>query len=123
MTIRSSKARLYSDILEKLLLSCSLISLLIAFFRAPSCLPSSPPNRDAIANVHSDISKVTDSSKLSLLVLLDLSAAFESINHNTLLRRLDISFGFEGTALEWLGDQRSFKVLLFSLFSFRGSLV
>ena len=35
------------------------------------------------------------------LVLLDLSAAFDTIDHDTLLSRLSARFGFAGSALKW----------------------
>ena len=37
-----------------------------------------------------------DSGNLAMLTLLDLSAAFDSVNHNTLLRRLTTSYGLGG---------------------------
>ena len=43
------------------------------------------------------------------LVLLDLSAAFNTINHDTLLSCLSARFGFAGSALKWF---RSFFVSL-----------
>ena len=37
----------------------------------------------------------------STLVLLDLSAAFDTIDHNTLLACLSTRFGFTGNVLKW----------------------
>ena len=47
--------------------------------------------------VVSDILLALDSSNLSILALLDLSAAFDS----TLLQRFRISYGIDGTVLDW----------------------
>ena len=43
-----------------------------------------------------------DSSHLSLLVFLDLTAAFDTINHQKLLQRLSSEYGFCSLALKWL---------------------
>ena len=40
-------------------------------------------------------------NKLSLLVLLDLSAAFDTIDHNILLHRRSMSYGIHHLALAW----------------------
>ena len=42
----------------------------------------------ALVRIHNAIAESIDSRRSVLLVLLDLSAAFDTINHNTLLRRL-----------------------------------
>ena len=42
-----------------------------------------------------------DSQRLTLLVLLDLSVAFDTLNHDVLLNRLNTSFGVRGSALHW----------------------
>ena len=51
--------------------------------------------------VMNDILTDCDSGNVSLLNLLDLSAAFDTIDHSILLQRLEITFGVSGTALEW----------------------
>ena len=42
-----------------------------------------------------------DDGKISMVVLLDLSAAFDTIDHDILLARLQSYFGIDGTALAW----------------------
>ena len=56
----------------------------------------------AALKVFSDILEATDHGQLTLLVLLDLSAAFDTVDHNILCQRLKSSFGFDGPALNWL---------------------
>ena len=54
----------------------------------------------ALLKVMNDILTDCDSGNVSLLNLLDLSAAFDTIKHRILLQRLEITFGVSGTALE-----------------------
>jgi hypothetical protein len=53
----------------------------------------------AVLKVLSDILLAIDNGDLSVLVLLDLSAAFDMVDHNILLRRLDITYRLDGTVL------------------------
>ena len=55
----------------------------------------------AIAKIHMDILKAADEGRFSLLILLDLSSAFDLVNHNILINKLYSKFGFKGSVLEW----------------------
>ena len=55
----------------------------------------------ALLRVANDILMDIDKDKCVLLVLLDLSAAFDTIDHETLLERLSERFGVEAKALSW----------------------
>ena len=55
----------------------------------------------AILRILSDILLALDSGNLAVLLLLDLSAAFDSVDHDTLLTRLQRSYGFTDTVLQW----------------------
>ena len=43
-----------------------------------------------------------DDKQVSVLIGLDLSAAFDTVNHLVLIDRLQSEFGVFGTALDWL---------------------
>ena len=55
----------------------------------------------ALLKVQNDILMSMDRQRVSLLILLDLSAAFDTVNHCVLLDRLRTSFGIRGLALQW----------------------
>lgn len=56
----------------------------------------------ALTKVANDLLLALDSNSSSLLVLLDLSAAFDTVDHSILLDRLANYVGIRGTALSWL---------------------
>ncbi len=55
----------------------------------------------ALTKVHNDLLMAMDGKKVVLLTLLDLSAAFDTVDHAVLLKRLETRFGVTGLALEW----------------------
>ncbi|KAK2873784.1 hypothetical protein Q8A73_024409, partial [Channa argus] len=55
----------------------------------------------ALVKVTNDLLMASDNGLISILVLLDLSAAFDTIDHNILLQRLEHEIGITGTALGW----------------------
>ena len=52
--------------------------------------------------IHSDIMLNMDNQRCTLLILLDLSAAFDTINHDILINILRNQFGIAGDVLKWL---------------------
>ena len=55
----------------------------------------------ALLKVTNDLLSAMDDGKISVLVLLDHSAAFDTIVHAILLDRLHNVFGFGDTVLSW----------------------
>ena len=55
----------------------------------------------AILSVHNDLARSADSNHVSLLVLLDLSAAFDTVDHGILLDVLSRRFNITDTAFSW----------------------
>ena len=55
----------------------------------------------ALLKVINDILRALEDGNISVLALLDLSAAFDTIDHKILLARLENLHGISGTALSW----------------------
>jgi hypothetical protein len=55
----------------------------------------------ALLKVQNDILMAIDSQKCVLVVLLDMSAAFDTVDHSILIERLKSRFGVVGGALDW----------------------
>ena len=67
----------------------------------------------ALLKVTNDLLLTLDSGENAILILLDLSAAFDTVDHNTLLSRLEQWVGISSTALQWFSSyltNRSFTV-------------
>ncbi len=55
----------------------------------------------ALLKVQSDIFENMDHQNVTLLVMLDLSAAFDTVSHDVLFAVLEHQFGVSGTVLDW----------------------
>ena len=58
----------------------------------------------AVLKVVTDILAALDRGQISLLGMFDLSATFDTVDHSILLRRMEISCGIRGAALEWFSS-------------------
>ena len=67
-----------------------------------------------LLKIHNDLILAMDRGEVTSLILLDLSAAFDTVDHSILLTRLQNWFGLDGLSLNW------FHIL--SLISLSGSL-
>ena len=56
----------------------------------------------ALLKLLNDVYCTIDGRKITVLIALDLSAAFDTLDHSTILTRLQHSFGITGPALSWL---------------------
>src|SRR5664279_5551605 len=84
---------------------------LVAYLKNGDLLPDlqsayrpNPSTETAILKVMSDILQSLDAGNLAALVLLDLSAAFDSVDHDTLIQRLQTSYGLDGTVNNWFAS-------------------
>ena len=57
--------------------------------------------------IHNDLTCTLDRNKAALLVLLDLSAAFDTVDHGKLLEMLDSTIGVTCTAYDWFASYLS----------------
>ena len=55
----------------------------------------------ALVKITNDLLLAADDKKVSVVVLLDLSAAFDTIDHRILINRLKDDFGFDSKVLDW----------------------
>jgi hypothetical protein len=56
----------------------------------------------ALLRIWSDVMMAADERKVTLLSLLDMSAAFDCVDHQILLHRLTFAAGMSGTAIQWI---------------------
>ena len=81
------------------------------------------PNKStetALLKVQSDILNAVDSREVVFLVMLDLSVAFDTIDHGILLHCLQNNFGIAGNVLKWIKsnlESKTYQVQIDGIFS------
>ena len=69
----------------------------------------------ALVKLKADLLNAIDNKEVVCLVLLDLSVAFDTVDHQILLERLEKRFGFTGLVINWIRSYltgRSQKVVV-----------
>ena len=64
----------------------------------------------ALVCVQNDILRAMDNQNIVIMLLLDLSAAFDTVDHNVMLQRLTHDVGVGQTALKWFKSYMSDRV-------------
>ncbi len=71
----------------------------------PKCQSAYRPHHSsetAVLKIISDTLSFFDKGEVCLLVFLDMSSAFDCVDHDILIQRLEISCGVSGAPLQWL---------------------
>jgi hypothetical protein len=84
---------------------------LLAYLNANQLLPRSQSayrphhsTETALVKITNDILLAMDQGRMTALTMLDLSAAFDTIDHNILIQCLQSLYGITGTALKWVSS-------------------
>ena len=85
-------------VLDQLIEHCTQHGL---YDQQQSAYRSGHSTETALLKIFDQLLDSMDKQQVSILTLLDLSAAFDTVNHSILLRRLDHSFGIRNNALGW----------------------
>ena len=90
------------------------------FAKCQSAYREGHSTETALIRVQNDVLRALDKRDDVILILLDLSAAFDTIDHKILIHRLHHRFGFNGTVLQWIKSylqDRTMKVSVGSVVS------
>ena len=92
-----------SKIIEKIVLSqiSDYLNKNDIFSHIQSAYRPKHSTETVLLKITNDLLLALDRGQVSILTLLDLSVAFDTINHNILLRRLKLNFSFDGVVLSW----------------------
>ena len=78
-----------------------------------SAYRSSHSCETALVKIHNDILSILDAKLNAVVLLFDLSAAFDTVKHDLLLSKLSAEFGFSDVASKWFStylNNRSYFV-------------
>ena len=73
-----------------------------AFSQYQSAYRTGHSTETALLEVLDGVYTAADNKQISMLIGLDLSAAFDTVDHSLLIERLQLEFGVNDTALDWL---------------------
>ncbi|WP_419616807.1 reverse transcriptase domain-containing protein, partial [Thiolapillus sp.] len=98
-----SNLSFFSKLLEKVVMSQLLDHLNTneLWPRFQSAYRACHSTETALLRVLNDLLTASDDGQVSLLTLLDLSAAFDTIDHDILFHRLEHVFGIQNSALSF----------------------
>uniref|UniRef100_A0A669BKN7 Reverse transcriptase domain-containing protein n=1 Tax=Oreochromis niloticus TaxID=8128 RepID=A0A669BKN7_ORENI len=110
-----SKIPLIAKILEKVVAKqlTAVLDKHNIFDKFPSGFRRAHSTETALLRVSSDILMQNDAGKCSVLLMLDLTSAFDTVDHYILHERLKYWVGVSGSALEWFSSylyERYFSV-------------
>ena len=92
---RRAKLQFVARQLNSYLTSSNLLPSLQSGFRAGHSTET------AVLRVLSHLLEAVDGGDVAALVLLDLSAAFDTVDHSILCKRLQLTFSLDGQVLAW----------------------
>src|SRR5664279_1908344 len=116
-TISKVIERLVQDRLKPHLTSSSNFNAMQSAYR------SGHSTETALLRLLNGFYNAIDNKQFTTLICLDISAAFDTINHATLLQRLSNEFGVSGMALNWLSSYLSDRQQYVKLGRHRSSTV
>jgi len=67
--------------------------------------------KTVVTKVYNDLLTAADSGQVSALYLLDLSAAFDTVDHDQLMRRLERQYGLKSVVLQWFSSYLSGRTI------------
>uniref|UniRef100_A0A669D7L0 Reverse transcriptase domain-containing protein n=1 Tax=Oreochromis niloticus TaxID=8128 RepID=A0A669D7L0_ORENI len=118
-----SKIPLIAKILEKIVAKqlTAVLDKYSIFDKFQSGFRKVHSTETALLRVSNDILLQSDAGKCSVLLMLDLTSAFDTVDHYILLNRLKYWVGVSGTALKWFSSYISERYSTVAVSKYRSS--